>query len=476
MKKKTLSMIFLILILILSCNSKKEEPKNSAATNVEKTGNEEIKELAKEAYIFGYPLVLMEKTREKVTNVPSPKETAAPMNILGKATKFPDYTFTDVVSANVDTLYTTGFIDLSKEPYILSIPEMGDRYYLMELVSAWTDVFASPGTRTEGGKAQNYAIVGPFWKGTLPENVKEIKSPTNLIWLVGRTATTATEEDYAEVHKIQEQYKLVPLSAWGTNYEPPKETPVDTNIDMKKSPVEKVNEMDAQIYYSLLAKLMKDNPPSSADKPMIEKLQKLGIVPGQDFDISKVDPAIKAALEESMRTGPSKISELFKQFGEVKNGWNIEMKVGVYGTDYNNRAVVALIGLGANIVEDAVYIVTHIDADENALNGANKYVLHFDKGKLPPVKGFWSLTMYNSKQAFIKNPINRYAIGDRNKMKFNADGSLDIYIQYESPGKDKESNWLPAPQEEFNLMLRFYWPDKSILDETWLPPAVKMVD
>ena len=476
MKKKTLSIIFLVLILILSCNSKKEEPKNSAATKEVTSSSEEIKEIAKEAYIYGYPLILTEKTRENVTNVPSPKELSAPMNILGAATKFPDYTFTDVVSPNVDTLYSSGFVDLSKEPYILSMPEMGERYYLIQMLSAWTDVFASPGTRTEGGKAQNYALVGPFWKGTLPENVKEIKSPTNLIWLVGRTATTGTDADYAEVHKLQKQYKLVPLSAWGTNYEPPKESPVDANIDIKKSPVEKVREMDAQTYYSLLAKLMKDNPPTPEDKPMVEKLQKLGIVPGQDFDISKVDPAVKAALEESMKTGNEKVIELSKQAEELKNGWKIDMKVGIYGTNYNNRAQVALIGLGANIAEDAVYPMARVDSDGKILNGANKYVLHFDKGKLPPIKGFWSLTMYDSKQALVKNPINRYAIGDRNKMKLNADGSLDIYIQHESPGKDKESNWLPSPEGEFNLALRLYWPDKTVLDGVWLPPAIKMVN
>ena len=306
--------------------------------------------------------------------------------------------------------------------------------------------------------------------------MKEIKSPTNLIWILGRTEATATKEDYEKVNNLQKQYKLIPLSAWGTDYTPPKEVPIDTNIDMKKSPNEKIIEMNAQTYYSLLAKLMKDNPPSLEDKVMVEKLKKLGIVPGQDFDINKADPAVREALEESVKTGYNEIVELSKHSGELKNGWDINLKLGIYGIDYNNRAVVALIGLGANIAEDAVYPMGHVDADGNKLNGTNKYILHFDKGKLPPVKGFWSLTMYDSKQILVKNPINRYAIGDRNTMKFNADGSLDIYIQNESPGKDKESNWLPAPAEEFNMVLRLYWPDKLILDETWLPPAIKKVN
>ena len=233
--------------------------------------------------------------------------------------------------------------------------------------------------------------------------------------------------------------------------------------------------MDAQTYYSLLVKLMKENPAKPEDKPMLEKLAKLGIIPGQDFDINKLDPVIKNALEESIKTGHDKIVELVKQSNETKNGWKINMKMGVYGIDYVNRAAVNWMGYGANLPEDAVYPTARVDADGQPLNGANKYVIHFDKDKLPPVKAFWSLTMYDEKQIMVKNPINRYAIGDRSNMKLNADGSLDIYIQNESPGKDKESNWLPAPQGEFNVMMRLYWPDESILKGTWLPPAIKKI-
>ena len=474
-KKKLLLVLFLLLIVVVSCNSKKEEAPKTDTGIEKKTDDSEIKQLAEEAYMFGYPLVLMEKSREKLTNFPSAGEIGAPMNQLSKSRKFPDYTFTDVVSPNADTLYSQGYVDLSKEPYILSMPDMGDRYYLMQILNGWTDVFASPGTRTEGGKAQNYALVGPFWEGKLPDNVKEIKSPTNLIWIIGRTATTGTPDDYAKVHKLQDQYKLTPLSAWGTNYEVPKEVPINKELDMKKSPDEKISEMDAQTYYSLLVKLMKENPAKPEDKPMLEKLAKLGIIPGQDFDINKLDPVIKNALEESIKTGHDKIVELVKQSNETKNGWKINMKMGVYGIDYVNRAAVNWMGYGANLPEDALYPTARVDADGQPLNGANKYVIHFDKDKLPPVKAFWSLTMYDEKQIMVKNPINRYAIGDRSNMKLNADGSLDIYIQNESPGKDKESNWLPAPQGEFNVMMRLYWPDESILKGTWLPPAIKKI-
>ena len=312
-KKKLLLVLFLLFIVVVSCNSKKEEAPKTDTGIEKKTDDSEIKQLAEEAYMFGYPLVLMEKSREKLTNFPSAGEIGAPMNQLSKSRKFPDYTFTDVVSPNADTLYSQGYVDLSKEPYILSMPDMGDRYYLMQILNGWTDVFASPGTRTEGGKAQNYALVGPFWEGKLPDNVKEIKSPTNLIWIIGRTATTGTPDDYAKVHKLQDQYKLTPLSAWGTNYEVPKEVPINKELDMKKSPDEKISEMDAQTYYSLLVKLMKENPAKPEDKPMLEKLAKLGIIPGQDFDINKLDPVIKNALEESISENKFVFIDIYKE-------------------------------------------------------------------------------------------------------------------------------------------------------------------
>jgi hypothetical protein len=430
---------------------------------------------AAEAYIYGFPLVLMDLTRQAMTNVAKPGATTAPVNQLCNLREFPDPAATAVVSPNADTLYTFSFLDLTREPMVLSLPEMDNRYYLMQMLDAWTNVFASPGTRTTGSSKCDFAIVGPSSKGTLPENVKVIKAPTSMVWVVGRTQTNG-KEDYAAVNAIQDQYKLTPLSAWGKTYTPPGNSPVDPAVDMKTPPVEQVIHMDANTFFSRLNALMKGNPPAAADADALKRFAPLGIAPGKPFDLKDLDPAVAKSLEEGVRTGLARIiAEAKKTHGKMLNGWEFMSDVGRYGTNYSWRAVVALIGLGANLPEDAVYPRATKDAGGQPLTGANNYVIRFAKGQLPPVGAFWSITLYNSRQFFVTNPINRYAIGDRDKLKFDDDGSLTIYVQNESPGKDKESNWLPAPQDSFNLFMRLYWPKKEIIEGAWKPPEVKRV-
>jgi uncharacterized protein (TIGR03000 family) len=436
---------------------------------------EEALKLGTEAYVYGYPLVTMEMTRRVMTNVQEPEGTRAPMGQFANLRTYPNASFRDVTTPNADTLYSSAWLDVSKEPYVLSIPNEGDRYYLMPMLSGWTDVFQVPGTRTTGDKAQKYAITGPGWKGRLPEGVTEYKSPTSMVWILGRTYCTGTPEDYKAVHEIQDKYSLVPLSAYGREYTPPKGK-VDRAIDMKTAVRDQVNKLDAAAFFKMLAALMKDNPPAKADAPMVEKLAKIGVVPGHDFDASKLDPAAAKALPAVPRAGIENILAQEKKAGEVVNGWVFTTKAGEYGTDYLQRAFITAIGLGANRPQDAVYPMAKVDGAGRPLNGANKYVMHFAKGETPPARGFWSLTMYDSEMFFVANPLNKYTVSPRNDLQTNADGSIDLYIQNESPGKDKESNWLPAPKGEFVLMLRLYWPndkDPSILDGTWKPPAVK---
>jgi hypothetical protein len=435
----------------------------------------EASEIAVEAYVFGYPLVLMDVTRRVMTAVPKAGAHKAPVNQFLHIREFPDYTMTDVVSPNADTLYSTAWLDLTKEPIILSVPDTGKRYYLMEMLDAWTNVFASPGTRTTGNSRGDFAIVGPQWKGKLPTNVKEIKSPTNMAWLIGRTRTNG-KEDYAAVRAIQDQYKLTPLGAWGKDYNPPDNAPVAPGIDVKTPPVEQVAKMDAATFFARLNTLMKDNPPADADASALNNFNAIGVAPGTPFDLKNLDPAVAKSVDGSVKTAQAKISaEAKKPHGKKVNGWDVMTNLGRYGTDYLFRSVVALVGLGANLPEDAIYPRATEDTDGQPLNGANRYLVHFPDGQLPPVNAFWSLTMYTSKQFFAQNPINRYAIGDRDKLKFNDDGSLTISIQRESPGKEKESNWLPAPKDSFNVFMRLYWPKKEIVDGVWKPPGVERV-
>jgi hypothetical protein len=432
--------------------------------------------LATDAYIFGYPLVTMEMTRRVITNVAEPVGTRGPMGQIIKLRQYPDASFRDITAPNADTLYTTAFFDVGKEPWVLSIPDMNGRYALFPMLDGWTNVFQVPGKRTTGTSAQTYAITGLGWKGTLPAGVKEYKSPTNMVWLLGRIYCTGTPEDYAEVHKLQDEFKLVPLSSYGKPYTPPAGT-VDPSIDMKTAVREQVNRMDAVAYFTLLCKLMKDNPPAAADAPQLAKFARIGIVPAQDFDAAKLKADFVKRVPE---VGFDRIMLQFKINKDVKdeNGWAYTTKTGIYGTDYLMRALVTAIGLGANRPQDAVYPTSLKDGEDRKYNGENKYVMHFPEGQLPPAQGFWSLTMYDANYFFVNNPLNRYSISARQNLKSNPDGSTDLYIQKDTPGADKEANWLPAPPGDFILMLRMYWPDESdpsIIDGSWKIPPVKKV-
>jgi hypothetical protein len=427
-------------------------------------------EIAADAYVFGYPLVLMDVTRRAMTAVPAPSKTSAPVNQFAHVREFPDASFTDVVSPNADTLYSSAWLDLAAEPMVLSVPETGKRYYLMELLDAWTNVFGSPGTRTTGNGKQDFAITGPKWTGTLPSGMTEIKAPTNMVWIIGRTQTNG-KDDYAAVHAVQDQYALTPLSAWKTAYRPPTDVPVEANVDIKTPPVAQVAKMDAPAFFGRLNALMIANPPSAGDAPAIARFASVGVGPGRALDPKGLD----SALDAGMKAAQMRIEgALRKPLGLLTNGWDVPpANTGRYETDYLLRALIATAGLGANIPGDAIYPHCTKDFDGEPLTGVTRYTMRFGKGALPPVKAFWSLTMYNATQAFVDNPLNRYAIGDRDKLASDEDGSVTLYIQHESPGADKESNWLPAPADSFNLVLRLYWPSEEILDGTWRPPAVE---
>lgn len=430
---------------------------------------------AVDAYVYGYPLVTMEMTRRVMTNASAPGDKHAPMGQFASMRQYPDATFRDVTAPNADTLYSAAWLDLSREPYVLSLPDEKGRYYLMPMLSAWTDVFADPGKRTTGTGPQAYAITGPGWKGTLPADVKEIKSPTSLVWIIGRTYCTGTPQDYAAVHAIQDKYALVPLSAYGKPYTPPKGT-VDPSIDMKTPVRDQVNALPVGTYLAMMAKLMKDNPPAEADAPMVARMARLGIVPGRDFDMSRLSPGVAKRLEGVPKAAEERLAAFERQAAKIANGWMVATDLGVYGTNYDLRALTTAIGLGANRPTDAIYPM-YMGKPGEKLMGTKKYVMHFDKGHLPPVNGFWSLTMYDQNFFFVDNPLNRYTLSQRDKLRVNQDGSVDLYIQHENPGKARQSNWLPAPAGEFNLMLRLYWPKvtaPSILEGSWTPPAVEV--
>lgn len=495
MQRKHLSWVAMAAVGVLTLNAcdKPAEPQvdrvameakakaEAAAQAVEAAAKEaEARAIAIESYVYAYPLVTMEMTRRIMTNVEAAQGSHAPMGQFVRMRSYPDASYRDVTAPNADTLYTTTWIDVSKEPWILSLPDMKDRYFLFPMLDGWTNVFQVPGKRTTGTKAQTYAITGPGWTGELPPGVTEYKAPTGIVWILGRIYCTGTPEDYKAVHALQDKISVVPLSAYGKPYTPAPGT-VDPAIDMKTAVREQVNALDAAAYFKLFAELLKSNPAAADDAPMVAKLAKIGVVPGQDFDVAKLEPVVAKGLAGAPKPAQEVIMDWMKAgivAGDFKleHGWLFTTKTGLYGTHYVQRALITAIGLGANRPEDAVYPTSTGPDIAAKYSGEKKYVLRFEKGQLPPVNGFWSLTMYDENYFFVDNKLNRYNLSQRNKFKTNPDGSVDLYVQNESPGKDKESNWLPAPKGDFVLMMRLYWPKEqapSILDGSWKVPGVK---
>jgi len=489
MKRRNLAPVAAMAIMLMvlgSCQRTETEVKDKAATDAKAAEaavkEREARDTAIEGYIYAYPLVTMELTRRVMTNVEKADATRAPMGQFLRIRTYPPVDDHAVTAPNADTLYTIVWLDVSKEPWVVSIPDMKGRFFLFPMLDGWTNVFEDPGKRTTGTGPQKYAITGPGWSGTLPQGVTEYKSSTGIVWVLGRIYCAGTPEDYKAVHALQDKVSAVPLSAYGKPYTP-EPGKVDPGVDMKTAAREQVNALDAAAYFKLFAELLKTNPPAAEDAPMVAELAKIGIVPGQDFDLAKLDPAVAKGLASAPKPAQDKIMEWMKEgvvAGDFKleHGWLFTTKTGLYGTGYRQRALITAIGLGANRPQDAVYPTSEGPDVLKKYSGEQKYVMHFNKGETPPVKGFWSLTMYDASYFFVPNALNRYTLSQRNKFKPNKDGSVDLYIQRESPGKDKEANWLPAPSAQFILMMRLYWPTEtppSLLDGTWKVPEVKEV-
>ncbi len=428
-----------------------------------------------EAYVYGFPLIVMDLTKSQGTAVATGGEITAPINQFAVMTRYPDASFRAVPRTGLDTLFAVAWADLDREPLVLSVPDTGGRYYVIALFDMWSNVFASIGKRTTGTAAQSFLIAGPRWQGTPPADVKQVyRSPTRFVWVNGQMLCNGPA-DYAVVNALQKQYKLTPLSAWGQTYTPPAEVPVTPGVDTKTPPTAQVHKLDAAAYFGGLARLMKDNPPAAADAPMVAKLKEIGIVPGQDFDLAALDPGTRHGLQRAM-DGFALLEKGVKML-KTDNGWIVIPKdFANYGTDYTTRAGIALIGLGGILPHDVVYPTAFDDGDNKPLDAANRYVLHFDKGTTPPTNATWSMSMYDPQGYYVPNAINRYNLAMWMPLKYNPDGSLDMYIQAGSPGADKEANWLPAPASgPFNLTVRIYWPTEAVLDGTYKLPPVRRV-
>ncbi len=413
-----------------------------------------------QAYLFAYPLVLMDVTREASGGVNPHRFT--------HSAAFPDAKFRTIVRPNADTLYSTAWVDLTAEPVLMKVPDTKGRYYLMQVLDAWTETIGIPGKRTTGTGEGWFAVTGPGWNGKLPSGVQRIDSPTNLVWILGRVQTNGPA-DYPNVHAVQRGMRLMPLSRYpdgGGEKQSPSVRPASTR---PRTPPQIVEQMSDVEFFSRFLRSLAANPPHAADGPVVQSLSAWGwksgagldSLPGGEFANGVASAKKLLASIEQLRTTMA-----------GKSGWTgVNPNVGRYGTNYMARAVVARVGLGANPPEDAVYLNCYRDSAGKPLDSARSYRLHFDKSELPPVNAFWSITMYDPQGYFVENPIGRYAIGDRDPLAYNADGSLDLYMQREAPAV--KANWLPAPASGlFNLNFRLYWPREEILRGKWIPPPV----
>ena len=432
-------------------SSSRRASRTSAGARAEdKLTEQEAHAIGVQAYLYFYPLVTMDLTRKQLTNTVKPEGLAAPMNAFANIPAYPTADMKVVVRPNFDTLYSSAWLDLTKEPVIVSVPDTHGRYYLLPMLDMWTDVFASPGWRTTGTQAGDFAVTPPGWTGALPAGVVRIDAPTPYVWIIGRTKTDGPA-DYAAVHKIQAGYKITPLSSWGKSAPSRRSATVDPGIDMKTPPKVAVDTMPAGKFFAYAAEILKLQPPHITDQPIIALMQRIGIEPGKSFDIDKVDPAIKAGLETAPEDALKLMAWKSASLARVANGWSMNTDtMGVYGNYYLKRAIVAQFGLGANLPEDAIYPLNLADGTGKPLDGGSDYVLHFDKGATPPADAFWSVTLYDAEGYQVANSLNRFALSSWMPFKANPDGSLDLYFQNASPGADKEANWLPAPQGPFN--------------------------
>jgi hypothetical protein len=469
MKKHLSSLAAVLSVLLLMVST-------STPSTAQSISADEAQAIAAEAYLYFYPLVTMDVTRKQLINSdPKTAGIGGPPNTFDNIQAYPTADMKAVVRPNFDTLYSSAWLDLTREPMVVSVPDTGGRYYLLPMLDMWSDVFASPGWRTTGTKAANFLVVPPGWNGNVLEGFTRIDAPTPHVWIIGRTKTDGPG-DYAAVHEVQKGYKITPLSGWGKPPVAVTQT-IDPSVDVKTPPKTQVDTMAGDRFFPYAAELLKVNPPHITDQPIIARMKRIGLEQGKSFDISKVDATVRKALEDAPAQAQKLMAWKVPTLARVANNWSMNTDtMGVYGNYYLKRAIIAQFGLGANLPEDAIYPVNVGDESGKPLDGANKYIMRFAKDALPPVEAFWSITLYDNDGFQVANPLNRFAVSSWMPFKRDADGSLTLYFQNENPGSDREANWLPAPKGPFNLTMRLYAPKSEALTGLWDPPAIKRVE
>lgn len=428
--------------------------------------------IATEAFIYGLPLVLMDITKEQNTNYIKASGKGAPINQFSNKSKFPDYTNTKVVRPNCDTYYSTAFLDLTDEPLVMTVPPTGDTYYMLPFLDAFTNCIKnSPGTRTGETEGGNYLILGPNQTSTtnsdIPNLVNTISSSTNLVWILGRFQVNDPATDGQTVLALQEELKLTPLSQWGKDYNA---AHGNKQVMDERDPNTIVENMPIENFFTRLNQLLQSNPPADYDANAMQKYAQIGVGTEATTPFNEMNFATE--VMEAMQNIPSKTLVKLEQFSNAgDSAWKglIGDFVADYKDQYFKRAMVAYVGLGANLCKDAVYYKT----TSPDLNGSNNYQMRFTE--VPPNKAFWSLTLYNEAGYFIDAPVNGLGHSDSAPLHPESNGDYIIFIQSEPPADSTyANNWLPSPAgDPFNLMIRVYWPQDEVLDNNYVPPAIE---
>ncbi|MFM0653461.1 DUF1254 domain-containing protein [Paraburkholderia sediminicola] len=426
---------------------------------------DEARSIAKDAFIYAYPMLFNYKTMYEQAIDPKAKA------YVGGFGKFRNYSQPygpenkEIVTPNNDTPYSWAWLDLRREPWVLTVPVVpNDRYFVFQWIDLFTYNFAYIGSRTTGNQGGHYLFAGPNWHGETPKGIDKVfKSETDFILTLGRTALNGPD-DVKAMQAIQKQYRLMPLSSFEHTEAPP---PVP-KLAFPRWDEAKATSVDFISYLNFL--LQFTQPPAPSEVELMQRFSKIGIAPGKPFDASTLPADTQQAIATGVADGKAALADAEKH---TTSSYDIFGSREEMNGDYTKRAAAAAMGIYGNTKEEAVYVGTRVNADHEQLLGSQPYVIHFDKKDLPPAKFFWSMTMYDLPgRHLVANPIRRYSIGDRTKgLKYGADGSLDIYVQHDSPGKNKESNWLPAPEGAYDVIARIYGPDQSVFDGTWKFPV-----
>jgi hypothetical protein len=433
--------------------------------------------LGLQAFIYGFPYIYNADIRHKwVTDPRDPKFVPyAAVNHFWHAEQVMDATYRDGGCPNNDTLYSVAWVDLSEGPIVLSHPEMGERYFTFELMGMTSDNFDYVGQRTTGSKAGNFAIAGPGWEGDLPADVDGNVQPATSPWILilGRTLVDGNEEDdVAQVHELQKQYKLTPLGQWGK---------ADPKLPQRRDVIEPIAVEDDPLGpFKTLNKMLEENPPPAHHEVLLKQFVRVGIGPGLDLD--EQPDAVKDNLLRAEALGMGLLKQQFMSgdWAKLVNGWRYPPpEIGRYGDDFLLRAAdQSLAGITCNDPAEGVYLVNFEDAEGNELSGDGRYEMRFEAGDLPPVNAFWSLALYGQDMCLVPNPDERYSVGDRTRgLVKDADGGLTIHMQADPPEGEARANWLPCPKDEtWFLILRMYLPKQKVIDAEWECPPVKPVN